>query len=149
MDHLAKWHFDWIVHEIFYIQSSPHIIFCVFARWICLKTQNCLLLFSHLSKGICNSWFAMNKKQFWGHPSTHFPCIHEILLPSKHIERWIHLLHASNFTPITHTNVPTFSLYVKKCNIMLSFDKSLCKIPEWCTTFIMFMNAHVTSHDFT
>jgi hypothetical protein len=32
-------------------------------------------------------------------------------------------------------------LFNKKCNIMLSLDKSLCKT-QWCTTFIMFMNAH-------
>jgi hypothetical protein len=31
---------------------------------------------------------------------------------------------------------------------MLSLDKWLCKIPQWCITFIMFMMPMPTSHDF-
>jgi hypothetical protein len=42
----------------------------------------------------------------------------------------------------------TFSSFVEKCNIMLSLDKLLCKIPQWCTTFIMFMNAHANFTQF-
>jgi hypothetical protein len=36
----------------------------------------------------------------------------------------------------------TYGLFVGKCNIMFSLNKSLCKIPQWCIAFIMFMNAH-------
>jgi hypothetical protein len=39
-------------------------------------------------------------------------------------------------------------LFGKKCNIMLSLDKSLCKIPKCCITFIMFMNAHANFTQF-
>jgi hypothetical protein len=35
----------------------------------------------------------------------------------------------------------TFSLSTRKCNIMLSLDKSLYKIQQWCIAFIMLMNA--------
>jgi hypothetical protein len=61
------------------------------------------------------------------------------LLLNKSIQRWSHLLHVFIFTAITHTNVQHLSN--GKCN-MMSFDKSLCKIPLFFTTLMMFMNAH-------
>ncbi len=33
--------------------------------------------FHHTSRGIHSSWFTMNKKKLWGHPSTHFPRTNE------------------------------------------------------------------------
>jgi hypothetical protein len=42
----------------------------------------------------------------------HFPSVNGILLVGKSIQKWNHLLHASNFTLIAHTNVH-YILFVK------------------------------------
>jgi hypothetical protein len=43
------------------------------------------MLLGHLSRGICNFWFNVNKKQLWGNPPMHFFCIGGILFLSKAI----------------------------------------------------------------
>jgi hypothetical protein len=52
-------------------------------------------------------------------------------------------------SPQSHTPMyTTFGLFGKKWNIMLSLDKSLCKIPQWCITFLMYMNAYANFTQF-
>jgi len=50
-------------------------------------------------------------------------------------------LHWWHLAPLHTPMYLTYGLSNGKCNIMLSLDK-LCKIPQWYTAFIMFMNAH-------
>jgi len=107
------------------------------AHQICFKPQNCLMLFGHWSKGMCSFQFIINNKQLWGHPPTHFPCIDGITSYKR-----------STFPQLQTTMYTTSSLSNRKCNIMLSLDKSLCKILKWCITFIMFMNAHANFTQF-
>jgi hypothetical protein len=38
--------------------------------------------------------------------------------------------------------MPFLAHWIMTTPMMLSFDKSLCKILEWCIAFIMFMNTH-------
>jgi len=101
MDHLAKWHFGSIVHEIFFIPIFTPYHICELAYWLCFRPQICLLMFGHLSKGIWSYWLTM-KFFFFG--ATH-QCIFLTLMkscPRKCIHRWNHFLHAYDFTPITH-----------------------------------------------
>jgi hypothetical protein len=148
MDQFPKWHFGWIVHKIFCILIiTPHDISHP-THQICFKLQSCGILLGQSSKGICSSWFIVNKKQFLGNPPTHFFYVGGILLLCKAMQWWCHFLQAFGFTLNTHAYHTTSSLSTWKCNIMLSFDKSLCKILQWCTTFIMFMNAHVNFTQF-
>ncbi len=41
----------------------------------------------------------------WGHPLTCFLHVNGILFFGKNIQRWCHLVHASNFIPIAHANL--------------------------------------------
>jgi hypothetical protein len=59
----------------------------------------------------------------------------------KNIQRWCHLVHASNFIPIAHGNLHNIWFIAWKMQQM-SFDKSLWKKSQWCIAFMMFMNAH-------
>jgi hypothetical protein len=112
------------------------------AHWICFKLQSCHIFLGHLSRGICSSRLIVNKKQLWDNPQMHF----FVLIASCSFVN----LYNDGVTSYKHPVSPqlhtlmytTYGLFVEKCNIMLSLDKSLCKIPQWCTTFIMFMNAH-------
>jgi len=85
-------------------QSSPHI-----TLWTCpsnmLRPQSCLVLFGHLLRVIWIFDIVVKKKQLWGHPTTHFLHVDEIMFPSKCIPKWSHLLHMFDFAPITHANV--------------------------------------------
>jgi len=72
MDRFPKWHFGWIVHKIFCIPIITPYDICQLAHQICFRPQSCGMLLDHLSRGICNSWFIVNKKQLWGNPPTHF-----------------------------------------------------------------------------
>jgi hypothetical protein len=107
MDQFPKWHFGWIVHKIFYIPIiTPYDIYQP-THQICFKPQSCgVVLLSESSKGICNFWFVVNKKQLWGNPLMHFflRWWHLVPLPLT-IQWWHHLLQVPKFTPIAHAYV--------------------------------------------
>jgi hypothetical protein len=105
MDRFPKWHFGWIVHKIFYIPIITPYDICQLAHQICFRPQSCGMLLDHLSRGICNFWLTVNKKQLWGNPPTFFFCIRGIFLLCKAIQWWHHHLQAPSFTPIAHTYV--------------------------------------------
>jgi hypothetical protein len=77
----------------------------------------------------------------WGHPPTCFLHVNGILFFSKKYKDEVTLcMHPTS----SHLHMPmytTFDLLHGKCN-MMPFEKSLWKISQWCTAFMMFMNAH-------
>jgi len=74
----------------------------------------------------------------------HVSHIDEILFPSKHIEKWGHLLHACGFISITHANVNNIWFICRKMQHDIILWWIIYKILDWCTTFIMFMNANAS-----
>jgi hypothetical protein len=78
---------------------------------------------------------------FFGGPPTNAFSSHwwNLALESAYIDGVISCMCMAS--PQSHTPMyTTFGLYVINYNMMLSLDKSLWKIPEWCITFIMFIN---------
>ncbi len=134
-------------------QSSPHMTFA-----------KLLIKYASEFKVVCVVWpFIEENLQFLIHYKQ------KIILQqptNAFFLHWWHLVHWQSHTmvascslakpynggitknkclasPRSHTPMyTTFGLFAKICNIMLSLDKLLCKIPQWCITFITFMNAH-------
>jgi hypothetical protein len=81
---------------------------------------------------ICEREFAIPSlpwtKTNWGHPPTHLPHVAEILLLTNAYKDGITFcMHSTS--PHSHMRMYTTScLFVWKCNMMLSFDKLMCKI---------------------
>ncbi len=73
-------------------------------------------------------------------------CIFFVLMASCSLENpykdgvtfYKHLASPQSHIPMYTTS----GLSSGKCNMVLSFNKSLCKILQWCIAFMMFMNAN-------
>jgi hypothetical protein len=118
--------------------SSPYMTFAL-AHKICFWPQSCLVLFGHLSKGLCSSWFFVNKFFFGAtHQHTFFVLVasYSLVNPYNDVVTFCKWPTSPQWQTPMYT---TFSLFDRKCNIMLSLKKSW-KIPTWCIAFIIFMN---------
>ncbi len=145
MDRFPKWHLGWIVHRIFYIPIiTPYDIFQL-AHQICLKLQSYGMLLGHSLRGFTIMEQPTNTFLLgWWHL---VPLQNHTMVASPLVS--IRLQHNRTFLCTQHLDC------LLKKNIMLSLNKLLSKIPQWCIAFIMFMNAHtnftwfhlkVTSH---
>jgi len=138
-DLIPKWHFGSIIHKILCISIFTPYDICQLAHQICFKLQRCFMSFGHSSKVMCNSQFAINKNNYRAMSHQH------VILPFM-ASYYLTKPYNDGVTSCKHPASPrsqiamytTFSLSSGKCNIMLSLDKQLCKIIEWCTTFTMF-----------
>jgi hypothetical protein len=102
-------------------QFSPHMTFAN------LLTKSCLVWFCHTPRRICSFQLAMNKKSSKVPTNLFFALItsRSLAKPFKNeVTYYKHLV-----SPQTHTLMyTTSSLLGGKCNMILSFDKSLWKI---------------------
>jgi hypothetical protein len=126
-------------HSIWHLLAYPPI---------CFKPQSCVVSLSHSLRGICSSWFVVNKKYFWVNPPTHYFVLVAYCSFAKPYNDGVTFCKGPTSPQLHMPMYTTSCLFVKKCNIMLSLDKLLCEILQWCTTFIMFMNAHANFTQF-
>ncbi len=93
------------------------------------QPKNYGMLLSHLLKGICKSQFAINKNKIRPtHQCTFFALVASCSFANPYNDGVT--FRKRLISPQSHMLVyTTSSLFNKNCNIMLSLDKSLCKIP--------------------
>jgi hypothetical protein len=129
MDHIAKWHLGWIIHEIFYIPISPpyHIVSLPTKYALNLKVVWCCLVIQWREFGIHGlSWIKNNYGAAHQHTFLLLMIFWSLANTYKHrVTFCMRLVSPQSHKPM----YTTFDLFVGKCNMMLFFDKSLCKIP--------------------
>jgi hypothetical protein len=65
-----------------------------------------------------------------------------IICHDCHGFKWQNINIYQFFIVFVYSPMPFLAHWIVITPMMLSFDKSLCKILEWCSAFIIFMNTH-------
>jgi hypothetical protein len=121
-----------------------HILHYELAHQICFRPQSCLVLFGHLLKVI---WIfdIVVKKKSYGATQQHI--FFTLMRSCSLANAYKNGITSCMCSTLPQSHMPmyiTFYLFIAKCNMTLSFNKSSCQILKRHITFIMFMNAHAS-----